>query len=91
MIGKRIALTITTLVLGVGLAITPASVGFAKCKCGPKKKACKAAIVSLYNCTASTTRAEKKTCKKAQAAAIKNTCRSCVAKTCSSPSGAFLD
>jgi hypothetical protein len=91
MIGKRIALTITTLVLGVGLAVTPASVSLARCKCGPHKKACKAAFVTLYNCTGFTTRAEKKTCKRAQAAAIKGNCRSCVAKTCSSPSGAFLD
>jgi len=90
MIGKRIALTITTLVLGVGLAVTPASVGLAKCKCGPKKEACKVAHVSFFNCKAAA-KTDRKTCKHLQATAIKTDCRSCVAKTCSSPSGAFLD
>jgi hypothetical protein len=79
--------------LGVGLALTPASVSLAKCKCGPKKRACATAHKDspFFDCTGLVKKA-KKDCKRTLRKAIKADCRGCVPKTTPcSPSGAFLD
>jgi hypothetical protein len=89
MIGKRIALAIATVVLGVGLAVTPASVSMAKCKCSHKKALCKKAYTKAFDCK-KVPRASKKTCKTAVKAAILANCSSCTTP-CSSPSPAFID
>lgn len=93
MIGKRTAAAFAVALLGIGLTLAPASDSLARCKCGPKRHACKVAHKtpgSFFDCTG-LVKAEKRACKARLRAAIKADCGGCVPKTCSSPSGAFLD
>jgi len=93
MVGKRMAVALAVALLGAGLTLAPASDSLAKCKCGPKKHACKLAHKQspFFDCTGKKGK-DKRTCKATLRAAIKADCAGCLPKasTCS-PSGAFLD
>ena len=90
---KRMAAALAVAWLGVGLTLAPASTSLAKCKCGPKKAACKQAhkTSSVFDCTGLKGK-DKRACKQRLKQAIKADCGGCIVKaTTCSPSGAFLD